>query len=257
MENTGKSTGDIFGLAPYGESLKIVTKGGVDVISKFLEITCRPLLEELGLWARDRFKIWRYKNLYNTLSKAEGKVDYQDGEIRMVSPRLAFTIAENASLEEEGDIQEMWAGLFVSAMSSDGKDDSNLIFTNLLKQLTAIQARMLKYAFDNSLKVLYDSGLITGCKFCITLDEAYTLFHVYDLNKIDRYLDSLRSLGLIERGFCIGDESLTVDLTLTTLGIYLIDRCQGNSSIDTSLFISEQEYGEHPEYQTSSFLEID
>lgn len=256
MENTGKSTGDIFGLAPYGESLKIVTKGGVDEISKFLEITCRPLLEELGLWARDRFKIWRYKNLYNTLSKAEGKVDYQDGEIRMVSPRLAFTIAENASLEEEGDIQEMWAGLFVSAMSSDGKDDSNLIFTNLLKQLTAIQARMLKYAFDNSLKVLYDSGLITGCKFCITLDEAYTLFHVSDFNRIDRELDSLRSLGLIDGGLDMKDKSLTVNLTLTSLGIYLLARCLGDLSIGTSNFITEQEYRKHPEYRTPTMIEF-
>lgn len=249
MEDTGKNIGDILGLASYGESLKIVTKGGVDGISKFLDITCRPLLEEFGLWARDHFRVWRFKNLYNVLSKAEGKVTYQEGQIMMVNPRLGYAIAENASLVEDDEIQDMWAGLFAASVSSDGKDDSNLIFINLLKQLTSVQAHMLRYAFDNCRKVIYDSGLVTGCNFSIPLEEAYTLFQINDLNRLDRELDSLRSLGLIDGGLDLDDKNLTVDLSLSSLGIHLISRCQGNLFIDHSNFITEQEYKKHPEYR--------
>lgn len=257
MENTGKNIGDILGLAPYGESLKIVTKGGIEGISKFLDITCRPLLEEFGLWARDNFRVWRFKNLYNVLSKAKGKVTYQEGQIMMVNPQLGYAIAENASLVEDDVIQDMWAGLFAASISSDGKDDSNLIFINLLKQLTSVQAHILRYAFDNCRKVKYDNGLITGCKFSITLEEAYTLFQINDLDRLDRELDSLDSLGLINGGLSLEDKDLEVDLSLTSLGIYLISKCQGNSIIDYSNFITEQEYKAHPEYHAGGYLAIE
>lgn len=257
MEDTGKNIGDILGLAPYGESLKIVTKGGIEGISKFLDITCRPLLEELGLWARDNLRVWRFKNLYDVLSKAKEKVTYKDGQIVMVNPRLGYAIAENASLVEDDEIQNMWAGLFAASISSDGKDDSNLIFINLLKQLTSVQAHMLRYAFDNCRKVKYENGLITGCKFTITLEEAYVLFQINDLDRLDRELDSLNSLGLIDGGLSLEDKDLEVDLSLSSLGIYLISRCQGNSIVDYSMFITEQEYKAHPEYHSGGYLAIE
>lgn len=250
MEDTGKNIGDILGLAPYGESLKIVTKGGVEGISKFLDITCRPLLEEFGLWARDHFRVWRFKNLYNVLSKAEGKVTYEEGQIMMVNPRLGYVIAENASLVEDDEIQEMWAGLFVSAITTDGKDDSNLLFANLLKQLTVIQARILNFAFENCLKVKSNNNLILGCKYCIEIDTLFEVCQISDLDRIDRELDSLRSLGLIHNGLSF--DSTIADVTLKPLAIHLIARSKGIQSISSSLnFISEEEYKAHPEYHKS------
>ena len=250
MENTSKNINDIFGLDSYGESLKSITESGIKGISKFLDITCRPALEELGLWAKDYVKIWRFKNLYNVLERARGKVAYQDGQIMMVNPRVGISVIDNASLAEEEEVQEMWAGLFASSISPDGKDDSNLLFVNLLKQLTSTQARILRYAFEHSKKVLYDSGLVIGCNFNITLNEAFDLFQIDDINRLDRELDSLRSLGLIQHGLNLNfdDEKPKVNLSLTSLGIYLVSKCQGESSLNTNGFLTEEEYKKSPEY---------
>ena len=229
---------DILGIRPCSDALKNVTDKGLQAFTFFLQKTCEPLIEEVGLMLRDRFRVWRFKNLYDVLSKAEGKVSYQNGEIVMVNPRVGYLIAENASIVEDDELQDMWAGLFASSASSDGKDDSNIIFINILRQITVFQANILKYAFDNSKKVRLDNGLIVGSELCRSIDDIYKLFHLYDLNKIDRELDSLRSLGLIINGICFKD--CMADLSLTSFGIHFVNKCQGCKIEDLQL-ISEQE----------------
>ncbi len=247
----------MLGLSSYGEAFKEVTHSSIEGVSKFLKVTCSPLLEELGMWAHDRIRIWRFINLCNVLEKAKGKVVYEEGEIKMVNPRIGLAIAENASLIEEAEIQEMWAGLFAASMSPDGKGDSNLSFVNILKQLTTLQVRILKYAYENTKKVIYDNGLVSGCKYCITLEEAYSLFQINDLNLLDRELDLLRYLGLIEEGINLGKKDVEINLSLTSLGIYFVSKCQGESYLDTSTYMTEREFYAHPEYQTSSFLALE
>lgn len=229
---------DILGIAPYGDVLKITTEGVIKLVSNFLNITCRPLLEELTLYVKDNIKIWRLKNLFNTISKAEGKIDYLNGEIVMVNPRIGYLIAENASIVEDDELQDMWAGLFASSASSDGKDDSNIVFINILKQLTMFQANVLKYTFNNSRKVRLNNGLIVGSELCKSINEVYDLFQTRDINKIDRELDSLRSLGLIINGICF--DSLIADLSLTSLGIHFVSKCMA-LDINALSLITESE----------------
>lgn len=257
MTDIDKKVNDVLGLAPYAESVNTVTKGGVNMVGQFLSLTCKPLLEEVGLWARDRFRVWRYENLYNVLEKAAGKVDYMNNQVVLVNPRVAFNIAENASLVDDDEIQELWAGLFISSASSDGRDDSNIIFSNLLKQMTSLEARILQFAFDNCVKVKFDNGLIMGCRYTTNIDTIFDLCQISDLDRIDRELDALRSLGLILNGIPICNDDLEVDLTLTALAIHLVARCNGYSSVNSSLdFISEQDYMEHPEFHVPEFLQL-
>ncbi|WP_348723160.1 Abi-alpha family protein [Parabacteroides goldsteinii] len=253
LEKSSPLVGDLLGVAPYAKTVNMVAEASVDGIKDFLSLTCRPLLEELGLWGRDKVRIWRLKNLCSILQKAEGKIVIQDGEIMMANPRVGFGIAENASLVEDEELQNMWAGLFSSSITADGKDDSNLIFINLLKQLTVIQARILNYVFENCLKVKFENNLFLGCKYCTDLNTLFEICQISDLDRIDRELDALHSLGLLAHGLFVN--SSVVDLTLKSLAIHLIARCKGIQSVGSSLdFISQEEYETHPEYRPTNAL---
>ena len=63
-------------------------------------------------------------------------------------PRILFKIIEEGSWSEDGVVQDMWAGLVQSSCSDSGDDDSNLIFINLLSNMTKLQAKILKPGVD-------------------------------------------------------------------------------------------------------------
>lgn len=53
---------DVFGLAPFGESLHTLTKAAVDGAAAFLGRICLLAAEEFGLLLRDKISRWRAAN---------------------------------------------------------------------------------------------------------------------------------------------------------------------------------------------------
>lgn len=124
-------------------------------------------------------------------------------------------------------------GLFASSCSQDGQDDENLIFIDLLKQLTSPQAKIIKYSVENSRKVLYPNGLVMAEEgLQIHVDELKALTGVDNIHRLDRELDSLRYMGLlhtISGGFSASTVELIASIEPTYLALSLYVRCEGYS----------------------------
>lgn len=111
----------------------------------------------------DKVRYWRLNNISKMLLKAKGKMEFVDGKLELkANPKVAIAVMESSSYEEDDTIQDMWAGLFVSSCTEDGKDDSNMVFVDLLKSLNSIEARILQYACNNAPVKVYQNGLILG-----------------------------------------------------------------------------------------------
>ena len=80
---------------------------------------------------------------------------------------------ENGSWSERDEVQEMWAGLLASACTEDGKDDSNLLFMNLLSQLTGVQVAILKYGCEKAQKFKTQAGWIAAEDVGYSIGGAY------------------------------------------------------------------------------------
>lgn len=120
----------------------------------------------------------------------------------------------------------MWAGLLTSSCSEDGKDESNLIFVNTLSQITSTQATILNYACENADKGITQAGWIESPgAFTVTLEDIVKLTNVSDFHRLDRELDHMRALELIEEGF--DPDSTTANITPTPFALQLYVRCQG------------------------------
>ncbi len=224
---------DILGIKPIGDAINTAVTKSFEGIEGFLKLVCAPALEEVGLLLKDQVRHWRLKNVLSILHKAQGKLDFTDEKLHIKAhPRVALSIIENGSLNDSDEIQELWAGLFISSCTKDGQDDENLIFVDLLKQLTVLEARILKYSCEGARKILYKNGLMIGDDFKINCDELIAITEIKDIHRLDRELDHLRSLELIgsglgEGGFSSTDESLTADITPTALSLNLYVRSQG------------------------------
>ena len=235
-EEQKSSSLDLLGIKPIADAANTTVEKSFKGLEGFLKSVCLPALDEIGLLLRDKVRHWRLNNILNILEKAKGKLHFEDEELQIQAhPRVALSIIENGSLNDNCEVQDMWAGLFASSCTKDGQEDENLIFVNLLKQLTVAEARILKYSAERAKKVIYKNGLILGGELTLDCKTLIEISGIDEIHRLDRELDHLRSLELIGSGvggggFSLDDENLTADISPTALALNLYVKSQGHNT---------------------------
>lgn len=226
---------DVLGIAPFGEALNTSVTKTFDGVGAFLGLICLPAAEEFGLLLRDRIGRWRLNNLAKITKKAEKQMR-ESGRLGKdhAHPRLAVRIVEEGSWAATDDVQSMWAGLLSSACSEDGLDESNLIFVNLLSQISAAQARILEYACENAEKLEQPAGIVIATHLEVDTATLRRVSRISAIYVIDRDLDHLRSLELIHGGF--HEDADIADITPSALALNLYTRCRGSSASPSEYF---------------------
>jgi hypothetical protein len=218
---------DVLGIRPVTEAFSHAAKAAIDGASSFLGRICLPAAEEFGLLLQDKVRSWRAKNAIVIVCEAEARFQkYKLSAEAHAHPRLVAAVLEHGSWSDDKTAQDMWAGLLASSCSQDGRDESNLIFINLLAQLTGVQVRVLNYGCEKVEKEVTAHGLIVP-KESLYLDvpTLQTIAGTADIPRLDRELDNLRGLELIHHGFFA--QSSTIDIMPSALALNLYVRCQG------------------------------
>jgi len=233
---TDDKHGDSLGIRPAAEAIK----AAVGTAQAFLERICGPAADEFGLLLKDRVSDWRMRSALRIVAKAQTRwAELPDNEQVKAHPRLVMKVLEEGSWSEEDEVQGMWAGLLASSRSDGGGDDSNLIFINSLAQMTTPEALTLKYLCAQAEKFRTESGVINAKWLHLTITELRSISGIEDLHRIDRELDHLRSMELIEGGIPL-DPWLELDLPIavkpTGLGLNLYVRCQGATGSPVAYF---------------------
>ena len=206
---------------------EIKAKDISEAIGTILAKLCYPGADELGADLAERTSLWRRKNALNVLEKANKKYDrYAVTGREHAHPRLAHKVVEESSWTDNDYIQEMWAGLLASSCTEEGSDESNLIFINVLSQLTSVQATILNYACERTDKEVTKAGwIIAAGSLTVELDKLVEITGISDFHRLDRELDYMRALELIVGGF--DPYSTAANVTPTALGLQMYVRCQG------------------------------
>jgi hypothetical protein len=198
-----------------------------------------PAAKEVGLLLCDHVREWRAVHANKILAKAESLVSNQpDSDKLQAHPRLVAKIIEQGSWADSDEVQNMWAGLLASSCAIDGFDDSNLIFVDLLSQITLVEARILERACKECKKELTKAGWISSYEYFMSLEQLQECAGIPDFHRIDRELDHLRMLGLIGSGFGggFGSNSTEADVTPTSLSLQMYARCNGWSGDPLEFF---------------------
>lgn len=205
-----------------------LTKEAINESKKFLSLVFKPGVEEFGLLIKDQIRRWRLNNIISILKKAQGKLEWSGQYLQLTAnARVGFSIFSEGSVVDDDELQNMWAGLFVSSCTKEGKDDSNLVFSNILRQLSSFEAKILKYACENSSKYISKNGLVIGDSLEISLAKIMEIGGVTDVAVIDSSFDHMVSLRLFNNGllgsggFDVEDVSLTADIGPSTLALNL------------------------------------
>lgn len=230
---------DVFGVRPAAEAVSHLSKAIVDGAGAFLARICLPAAEELGLLLRDRVSNWRAKNATKIVLESSSILQRRAEEEEVhAHPRIVSAVIEKGSWTDDPQLQHMWAGLLASSCTSDGRDYSNLMFANILEQLTPSQALLVRMSVRRTRKLKVGAGWIASRNNTATasLTDLVAETGISDPIKIDLELDHLRALGLLDLdgGFPVRGNVLDADITATAFSLHFFARCEGHiGSLDT------------------------
>ena len=187
---------------------------------------CYQVADEIGKSFAERASAWRAKNASLILEEAEAKYKAisRSGK-EHASPRLIHMVLDKGSWVDDSEMHEMWAGLLATSCTDDGRDESNLLFMNILGQLTSLQVKVLNYACQKVLVSTAKGGWIMASGLVVALDELVEITGVDDFHRIDRELDHMRDIGLGQIGFHPGSKDASIYLSSVALQMYA--KCQG------------------------------
>ena len=224
---------DILGIEPIGQAGLETVKASISGVSSFLKAVCKPGLEELGFFIKDEVRQWRLNNILRVLEKAKGRLDFDGKELNLTAnARVGLAIMEEGSKVDDEELQNMWAGLFASSCTPDGKDDSNMNFVDLIRRMSSVEAKILDYACKNCKKTIYPNKLIVAEKIKIPFDVLADIAKTDNIYRLDSELDHMRSIELLENGgifmpgggFIADGENLDANITPSPLALNLYYR---------------------------------
>ncbi len=121
---------------------------GIDLAKDFLDKLIIPAVEETGLLLKDKVTLWRFKNQVSILNKAKDYCEKNNISPKTISLKLLCPLLDNASLEEEEELQDKWAILLSNLVDSD-QNIENHVFPYILGQISTNEFLFLEKVFND------------------------------------------------------------------------------------------------------------
>lgn len=216
------------------KSLEVAEKLGAFVA----KVLGEPIETAAGVLG-DKLKFMRWER-QNRLIDRVHEINHKrglEGKEIPVPPKLAIPIIENASLEEDDQLQDLWARLISSAQDKGSVGSVRSAFIDIIKQLEVIDVRVLNAIFDGYLNAVGEKLLFAQSPGNVVFSKN----NIMNALKIDgqEYEDSIdnlmrvrcvRSEVKVMTSMNIGGESATIDkgydsICLTSLGVNFVVSC--------------------------------
>lgn len=129
------------------EKIEISSKAlekGLDIAKDFADKLVLTPIEELGLLVKDQISYWRFKNQIKILNKAKALCERNNISIKSIPPKLLCPYLDNASLEDDDELQDKWAALLVNMVDSK-QNIQNHVFPYILSQLSKDEFNLLDF----------------------------------------------------------------------------------------------------------------
>lgn len=147
---------------------------------------------------------------------------------------VVMRIVESGSWIEDNWIRTMWAGLLVSACTTDGQDTSNLTFIDLLARQTPVHLRILSHVCKRAEEAVAAGAPLKSVEVLCTAQELTDAADSHSLARIHQTVGQLANSGLIVESArpsyaSVLDKEKT-KATPTALGFSMYLRCHGRRS---------------------------
>jgi hypothetical protein len=218
------------------DNLEALAKGTTEGIMKpfagLITALFGPAAEETGLLIRDYVRVFRESRMRRFFDRAETVFKEHNKNPAPLPLKLLIVILENASMEDDDDLQDRWVALLVN---SAGNTRTNALpaMAQILKQLSSWEVMLLDRCYEAlTMNSVYPyphperqsqleaiGGWQTDLRFNHNFDQS-SMGYFYDFTVM---LDNLLRLGLLEKK----DKDGKIDVAMTSLGCKLVELCGG------------------------------
>lgn len=129
------------------------TKAGIEATEKLGGFVSRIIGEPtdavVGILT-DKLKFMRWERQVRLTERAKEIINSRniEGELRTVPPKIALPIIENASLEENDELQDLWAHFLASAVDPNFDGTLRTAFIDIIKQLEVVDVHILNFIYS-------------------------------------------------------------------------------------------------------------
>jgi hypothetical protein len=203
-------------------------------LAKFLsKVFQQPIGTAVGIIG-DRLEFQRWERQVRMADQVEFILEKRGvKKFRPIPPKFALPLIENATLEEDDELQDIWIRLMVNGMDPNFKASLRMAYIDIIKGLIPLDVKILDFFY----RKLIEDGMV-GENF---IRHSYTRPSICNLLKLsnEEYLDSINNLFRVQcltpaliknAGVGIMGEPLTIfkgtdEISMTTLGKNFIEAC--------------------------------
>jgi len=200
----------------------------------FARVLKVPIEEGAGIIA-DKLRFVRWKRLIHMADEVNAILEAKGvRETRSVPPKLALPIMEEATLEEDESLRSLWNHLLANAMNPDFNDELRYGFIDMIKNITAIEARLLHGLYvtlerERKLLPLYRLYAFNFKREGLERELGLAL-DVYAVSANNLMRMQLIGPAILKGGIGIGSEPITIykgidAVSLTPLGAKFVEAC--------------------------------
>jgi abortive infection alpha-like protein len=126
-----------------------LAKAGLEALMKpfadMLEKIAGPAAEEFGLTLKDHVRVFRFERQLRLFERVKEMVAESNMEPGRVPIKLLLPMVENASIEENNELQDRWAAMLANAAVNR---DTHPSFPEILKQLNEKEVAYLDACYE-------------------------------------------------------------------------------------------------------------
>ncbi|MFZ0302666.1 MAG: PilZ domain-containing protein [Terracidiphilus sp.] len=151
----------------------------------------------------------------------------RDADRMRADPKLVAHILREGSWAHSVQQKQLWIGLFANSCKPEGWDDSNMIFADMLVNITPAQATIFIEGCNRALESMRETDTTPPHRVVLSPHDMSELTKMYDLTRVATDVAYLYNLGVIDRLFDFTSyvETENFDITPSSVGIDLFLRC--------------------------------
>lgn len=212
------------------------TSKGIDAIrdaSPFINRVFGPLVENAVGLLSDRLQYYRLSQFLTLKDKTNALLDARCiTDTQAVPPHIALPLIEAATITDNEELQDLWAGLMANALDPAFKEDIRPAYISIIKDLSPLDARVLQLVNDgvNSFAQTWPSGQeypsfdLTKFAEDIGVDHDEFEISLQNLARL-RCLSAVSDLDGTERQVTSKNQYWMFSIRITPLGRALLKAC--------------------------------
>lgn len=166
-------------MAEEDKLVKAAVKAILEPVKDLIEKIAGPAAEEIGLTVQDHVRVFRLKRQIRLFERVKEMLAEANMEPGRVPFKLLLPMVENASVEEDDDLQDRWAAMLANAAAGDNRGSGvEPVFPLILKELGIQEVKFLDE--------LYEEAIRKGVKRRAELPgfNLVSSFNIYDLKNV-------------------------------------------------------------------------